>query len=583
MTHTNNPKSARLSRWAACIAALFTLALLAFAVWPLSASDVPETVKFLGRFHPILVHLPIGFLLALLLLEAFDLFIRSAVLHHSTYIMAWLAAGAALVAVGAGILLAYPGNYSHELLFWHRWLGVLTAVCAVWILAWKIGRSPRAPHGWSFVYHPLLVLTAAILAGAGHYGGSLTHGSDYLTAFMPPAWRPFFNLPERSAPAPVELPEDPEEAVVFATLIEPILQNSCVGCHGPERQRGGLRLDSHAFILEGGESGADVNLIAKSLRLPLEDDGHMPPKEKPQLSSDEIALLTWWVQTGASAEARIRDLPATGQISRILEERLGVGAEEEMLAMKEWDEIEPLVAEINRELGVKVQRVARSTPAVEMPFLAPDVDFGDAELARLAPLHANLHALNLSRSGVTDAGLAHLREMKNLARLDLSNTAIGDAGLAHLAELRRLEYLNLYGTPVTDEGLRHLASIPTLRRVFLWQTAVTDEGVAFLQESLVDETRVESWRAQIQELEQRLESSKVDIALGNPLPPPAEPVAALEPVNEQCPISGKPVDLAHTATHEGMVIAFCCGDCLAKFERDPDPALEQLKLAEAGP
>src|SRR5690606_20466477 len=56
-------------------------------------------------------------------------------------------------------------------------------------------------------------------------------------------------------------------------------------------------------------------------------------------------------------------------------------------------------------------------------------------------------------------------------------------------------------------------------------------------------------------------------------------VAAGAPINEKCPLSGKPVDPAKTATHEGKVIGFCCGDCLADFKADPAPVLKKLGLA----
>lgn len=601
---TTSPSSRGLDRWTAAVATVASLALLALAIWPLSSPDAPETIQFLGRFHPILVHLPIGFLFALLVLELLDLLIKSAALHHATYVMAWLAAGAALVAVVAGILLAYPGNYSAELLFWHRWLGSLTAVCAIWLLAWKIGRTPRAPHGWSFLYHPLLVATAALLAGAGHYGGSLTHGSDYLTAYMPAGLRSILKLPEKTTAPVVEPVGNPEEMIVYTALVEPILRTNCMSCHGSERQRGGLRLDSHPFILAGGESGPDIDLIAKSLVLPLDDEQRMPPKEKPQLEPDEIALLTWWVQTGASPDGRVGDLSPTREISRILQNRFGADPDADAIPMREWEEIADLVQELNAETGANLRRIALDNAALEIEFLPAGVVFGDAEVERLIPIQANLQRLNLSRSSITDEGLKHLGGMMNLRRIDLSTTTISDDGLAHLSGLNRLSYINLYATSITDEGLRHLHGLANLRRIYLWQTNVTSEGVEQLQASLRDESQAEAWQAEIRELEQRLQSAEVEVALGGfdvseepvaeagaevsaepetEAQPEAEPApveapgetASAEPL-APCPITGRPADLAHTVTHGDQVIAFCCGDCVAKFKANPEAVLAGL-------
>lgn len=582
MIETKQRRFTRLDLFVATAAGALTLALLGLTLWTPPAAEAPGGVQFLGRLHPILVHLPIGFLFALLVLEVVDLFVRSAILHHATYLMAWLAGFAAVFAVVAGIILAYPGGYSEELLFRHRWLGVFTAICAIWLLAWKVSRSPSKPHGWSFAYHPLLAAAAALLLGAGHYGGSLTHGSDYLTDYMPAALRSLLGLAEKTpAPAAVAL-DDPADTVIFSGLIEPILRTNCVRCHGQEKQKGDLRLDSYAFLQAGGESGPDVSLIAESLHLPIEDEKHMPPKERPQLSLDEIALITWWVRSGASELARIRDVPAGEQIDRILQAKLGLSAEDETWPMKEWEEIEAVVQELRGELGVRIQRVSRDSPALEVPFVPSGAVFGDAELERLASLPENIESLNLSGSAVTDAGLAHLAGMKNLVRIDLSNTKITDAGLAHLGDLPRLHYLNLYGARITDEGASLLARIPSLRRVFLWQTGVTAEAASELARNLTDEFQVETWRTQIGELERRIDAAKVEIDLGYTLSPESSAAPVVGPVNERCPVSGKPVDSAHQVAHAETTIGFCCEKCVAKFHEDPDAVLAKLGLSGAG-
>jgi uncharacterized membrane protein/mono/diheme cytochrome c family protein len=594
--------SNRADRLVAVTASLLTLVLLASAIWPISApgGDVPGIVHFLGRFHPILVHLPIGFIAALVVLEVLDRGIESCDLHHATYVMSWLAAGAALLAVAAGALLAYPGHYSAHLLFWHRWWGVLTAIGAVWMLAWRIRQSPGQAHGWSFVYHPLLGATAALLVGAGHYGGSLTHGSDYLTAYLPESWRPLLNLPPREEEVARDWLADPQEEVVYVSLIEPILRTSCVSCHGIERQRGGLRLDAHEFILLGGESGSDLGLLAEVLTQPLDHKMRMPPKDKPQLDLDEVALLQWWVRHGASETARVRDLPATGQIGRILQNLFGVDPDADAVPTRDWDEIVQLVQELNTETGANLRRIARDQPTLEIEFLHEGVVFGDAELEQLIPIQNNLLRLNLSRSSITDDGLRHLAGMKNLRRLDLSTTSVTDAGLAHLAGLRHLDYLNLYETAVTDEGLQHLKNLSNLRRIYLWRTKVSNEGIEQLQASLRDQLQADAWQAEIRELEQRLRASEVQISLGGagisddsesepepesepetefePAAPEssAEEIASAEAVDASCPITGRASDPAHTVTHEGRDIAFCCSNCVAKFQADPESVLATL-------
>lgn len=102
-------------------------------------------------------------------------------------------------------------------------------------------------------------------------------------------------------------------------------------------------------------------------------------------------------------------------------------------------------------------------------------------LRHIGSLHA-LESLDLSRSAVTDEGLAHLGGLTRLRRLNLEKTAIGDSGLAHLAGLHNLEELILLDTRIGDAGLKHLEGLKQLRRLSLLNTAVTDAGLASVSE-----------------------------------------------------------------------------------------------------
>src|SRR5262245_6213342 len=88
--------------------------------------------------------------------------------------------------------------------------------------------------------------------------------------------------------------------------VKPVLAQRCVGCHGPQKQRGGLRLDAAALIRKGGNRGAAVvpgkaadSLIMKAV---TGADGvkAMPPKGPPLLA-DDVAALTAWIDAGAPA------------------------------------------------------------------------------------------------------------------------------------------------------------------------------------------------------------------------------------------------------------------------------------------
>src|SRR5262249_14678590 len=147
--------------------------------------------------------------------------------------------------------------------------------------------------------------------------GSLTHGSDYLVKYAPGPLRAWLNSAPKSQPTHTAAPQRKEVAEIqaFTGVIQPVLQQNCVSCHGPEKAKSRLRLDSFAALQKGGENGpvvvpgnAKESDLIKRLRLPLNADDHMPPDGKPQPSEDEIALLQWWVDSGASSDKKVAEL-----------------------------------------------------------------------------------------------------------------------------------------------------------------------------------------------------------------------------------------------------------------------------------
>ena len=84
--------------------------------------------------------------------------------------------------------------------------------------------------------------------------------------------------------------------------VRPLPLAKCVSCHGAEKQKGGLRLDSRAALLKGGDSGPALVPGKPAESLLIKAVGYtgqlkMPPKGK--LSDTEIALLSRWIESGA--------------------------------------------------------------------------------------------------------------------------------------------------------------------------------------------------------------------------------------------------------------------------------------------
>ncbi|MDA0285056.1 MAG: DUF1549 domain-containing protein, partial [Planctomycetota bacterium] len=95
--------------------------------------------------------------------------------------------------------------------------------------------------------------------------------------------------------------------VDYASEVKPLFLAHCVACHGPVRQKGGLRLDTAAAIKAGGESGSALSVSEPQSSLLLQvltgkAGFTMPPEgEGERLSEAEVAVIAAWIKAGAHA------------------------------------------------------------------------------------------------------------------------------------------------------------------------------------------------------------------------------------------------------------------------------------------
>ncbi|MBA4058338.1 MAG: hypothetical protein C0490_26710, partial [Marivirga sp.] len=248
--------------------------------------------QFFGRFHPLLVHLPIGILFLAGIFEFLSYFQKYKKLRQAVQPSLFWGAVFAITAAASGYFLSQEGGYEDHLLSLHRNTGIATAIFATVLYFLRKSAVTFFENKGKrkliriFLFVPLI----GLLSLTGHLGGSLTHGEDYLFGFS--------GEEEEIAPVlKITSPESVDSAVLYSDIIEPILTSRCYSCHSSKKQKGQLRLDEVQFILKGGKHGViiehntpDSSALYSRLMLPLEDEHHMPPNEKPQLSSAEIAL-----------------------------------------------------------------------------------------------------------------------------------------------------------------------------------------------------------------------------------------------------------------------------------------------------
>ena len=164
-----------MKRISLVIALLSSLPLMAHA-----ASEPVGLVPFIGRFHILALHFPIGLLISVILIEIWSIARKSNTLEENTPPFLLLGAISAVVASALGLMLEEGGGYTGETIFWHKWLGIACSVlaCLAYVqkLQWKKNPTTRNRA----VYRTFLLLCVITMTAGAHKGGDLTHGKDFL-------------------------------------------------------------------------------------------------------------------------------------------------------------------------------------------------------------------------------------------------------------------------------------------------------------------------------------------------------------------------------------------------------------------
>lgn len=425
---------------------------------------------FVGRFHPVVVHLPIGILLLAVLLHWLSRKPAYTNLQPAVSIVLLLGVLSAIISCISGWLLGEGGEYDPEILNRHRWVGIGTTVIAIlYYLNYTKRLGQNLPATLPYLLSVLLLL---LVTFTGHLGGTLTHGEGYLTQDI---------LQDQESKAIKKIIPNVQEAVAYSDIIQPVLHNKCYSCHSSSKQKGKLRLDTKEFIEKGGKDGKvlvpgkseESEMYERLLLDPLEKK-HMPPKGRTQLTEAEINLLHWWISTGASFGQKVKDLPQDEKIKPLL---LALQSNNIAAPVKP-DVPETPVAAASAELvgqlkkaGITVIPVAAESNYLSVSFISVPMR-GDSAVKLLEPLAPQIVWLKLSDTKITDAAMASVAKLTNLTRISLDHTNITNKGIAMLQPLVKLQYLNIVGTGITATGLMALKGIQELQAIYIYQSKI---------------------------------------------------------------------------------------------------------------
>lgn len=414
---------------------------------------------FIGHLHPLLVHLPIGIWIVYLLIEFLKTKYQYKQIDSIIKIIFYTGTTSAAASIITGLINANQEGYPTDDVFNHQWMAIGTSV--LFLLFFYLRNHFNLK---TVLLNSLLILLFILLLLTGHLGGILTHGEDYLS----------INNDERKMIKPLAI-QNIDEAFIYKDLVQYIFDKNCVSCHGQNKQKGNLRLDTYEHIMSGGKSGKIIQLsnlekseLIKRILLNESDEKHMPLKGKMQLETFEIQLLKWWVSNGAKTTSKVRDISADTPMIRSIKQFHDAFSQTNHVAnikRPTLDEIDPNTLKKIQSVGWSLIPLSKDDHYYRAVAYNVEDSIGDA-LKTLSEISKNIIDLKLSFSKLTDQDAIQLTAFKSLEKLWLDHTLITSKGLEYIKVMNKLHYLNLFACSINERALSNYLGRQNLKLIY---------------------------------------------------------------------------------------------------------------------
>jgi hypothetical protein len=415
-------------------------------------------IQWFGKLHPLVLHFPIVLGIAIVV---YLVFFQAKKLAPSTEKLLFTSNAllASLVAL-FGLFLSKQDAYDNTILNVHKWGGVAITVIS-WSFIYMNSLSFNFKRALGLSYFIALVIFT-------HKGAQLTHGEEVLS------------FPK---PIPVKISENinaDSTLTVYEKAIAPILEQKCIGCHGPEKIKGNLQLSSPELIIKGGKNGSLLNsinnqeaLLLQRIHLPNADEKHMPPDGKIQLTLEELTLLNRWVKAGGDFKKKINEMVKTDSLAIMA------------IAYKA-----PIRGEENSKGNAfDLKQYNTSYCTVNYSYYGSDEVFVDffqgafyktASLKKLAPIKDKITSLNMQGMPLTKEDLGIVASFPNLRKLNLNYTKLSLSDLIPLKNLIKLKNISICGMELNPKSLASFIDKAPFTQIQIWNNHTNEKEYASL-------------------------------------------------------------------------------------------------------
>ena len=433
----------KLSQWGEwCIWFLNPLLLL-LAIYS-ETSKTNDVLLWFGKLHPLVLHFPIVIGIAIVI---YFLFFQNKALEENTekFILVGNALMASMVAL-LGLFLSKQDAYDTNTLNLHKWGGLSIAFISCLLIYIKNSTAN---------YKKIIALVYLfVLLFFTHQGALLTHGENAL-----------------SIPTPVvavEVKTVDSSLSVYEKAIAPILTQKCVSCHGPDKVKGKLQLQSPELIIKGGKDGNILTsfhneeaLLLQRIHLPNADEKHMPPDGKLQLTLEELTLLTKWVKAGGNFTKKISELAKTDSLAI-----LAMAYKAPAKGSGDKKNTAPDLKEFNSNY-LTVNYLFNGSEDIEVNFFQGSF-YKIEQLKNLEKIKDKIVSLNMQGMPITKEDLAIIVQFTRLQKLNLNYTNLKIGDLEALKNISSLVNLSICGMDVNQNSLKTLLDKAPFTEIHIW-------------------------------------------------------------------------------------------------------------------
>ena len=434
----------KLSQWGEWCVWFLNPLLLLLAIYS-EASKTNDVFLWFGKLHPLVLHFPIVLGIAIVI---YFLFFQNKPLEEETEKL-FLVGNAMMASMVAllGLFLSKQDAYDNDTLNLHKWGGLSIALIS-WLLIYikKLATN----------YKKIIALGyLLVLLFFTHQGALLTHGENALSMPMPAA-------------VIEEVKTVDSSLTVYEKAINPILAQKCVSCHGPDKVKGNLQLQSPELILKGGKNGNILNgiqneeaLLLQRIHLPNADEKHMPPADKLQLTLEELTLLTKWVKAGGNFTKKISELAKTDSLAI-----LAMAYKAPAKGSGDKKNNAPDLKEFNSNY-LTVNYLFSGSEDIEVNFFQGTF-YKIEQLKNLEKIKDKIVSLNMQGMPITKEDLAIILQFTKLKKLNLNYTTLTLNDLQPLKSIKSLTNLSICGMEVNQNTLTKFLEKAPFTEINIW-------------------------------------------------------------------------------------------------------------------